>query len=178
MAAVQISETQLARLGEQVNSSRALAARLKDQLKSKATQDNAVVLATAGAGAAGFGYLRGRLEAANGAWNIPGTTIDYEALAVVGLGALALGGGMISKSFKKLEAPATHVAAGVLGHYLGQLARKFAKTGSFSLVAGGGGEYGMLASPGAGERSLSFRQTQMGAPYADPIATALAESGV
>lgn len=176
MAAVQISETQLARLGEQVNQSRALAARLRDQLKSKATQDNAIALATAGAGAGGFGYLRGRLEAANGAWNVPGTTIDYEAIAVVALTALALGGGMISKSFKKFEAPATHVASGVLGHYIGQLARKFAKTGSFSLVAGGG--YGMLPSPGAGERSLSYRQTQIGPPYSDPIASALAESGL
>lgn len=176
MAAVQIQESQLARLGEQVNSSRALANRLKEQLKSKGVQDNAVVLGTAGAGAAAFGYLRGRLEAANGAWNIPGTTIDYEALAVVALGALALGGGMISKSFKKLEAPATHVAAGVLGHYLGQLARKFAKTGSFSLVAGNVGY--MLPSPGAGESSISFRQTQIGPPFSDPIASALAESGV
>lgn len=175
MAVVQIQESQLAKLGEQVNQSRALATRLRDQLKSKATQDNAVALATAGAGAAGFGYLRGRLEAANGAWNIPGTTIDYEAVAVVALSALALGGGMISKSFKKFEAPATHVASGVLGHYLGQLGRKFAKTGSFSLVAGG---YGMLPSPGAGERSFSYRQTQFAAPFGDPISTALSESGV
>lgn len=175
MAAVQISESQLARLGEQVNSSRALANRLREQLKSKATQDNAVVLATAAGAAAGFGYLRGRLEAANGAWNIPGTTVDYEAVAVVGLTAFALGGGMISKSLKKFEGHATNAAAGVAGHYLGQLARKFAKTNSFSLVAGG---YGMLPSPGAGERSLSYRQTQFSAPYADPIAAALAESGV
>lgn len=175
MAAVQISETQLARLGEQVNQSRALALRLKEQLKSKATQDNAVVLATAAGGAAGFGYLRGRLEAASGAWNIPGTTIDYEAVAVLALGALALGGGMISKGFKKFEGPATHVCAGVLGHYAGQLARKFAKSGQFSLVAG---DYGMLPSPGAGDRSTSFNRTQYGSPYADPIASALAESGV
>jgi hypothetical protein len=88
----------------------------------------------------------------------------------VALTAFALGGGMMSRSLKKFEAPATHAAAGVIGHYLGQLGRKFAKTGSFSLVAGG---FGMLPSPGAGERSLSYRQTQMGAPYADPIASAL-----
>lgn len=175
MATVQIAESQLARLGEQVNQSRALALRLKEQLKSKATQDNAMVLALAGAGGGGFGYLRGRLEASNGAWNVPGTTIDYEAVAVVALTALSLGGGMISKSLKKFEAPVTHVTAGVLGHYLGQLGRKFAKTGSLSLVAGG---YGMLPSPGAGDRSLSFHQTQIGPPYADPIASALAESGV
>lgn len=175
MATVQIQESQLARLGAEVNQSRALAARLRDQLKSKATQDNAVVLLTAGGAAAGFGYLRGRMEAANGAWNIPGTTVDIEAVAVVALTGLALGAGMVSKSLKKFEGPATHAAAGVVGHYLGQLARKFAKTGTFSLVAGG---YGMLPSPGAGERSLSFRQTQIGPPYADPIASALAESGV
>jgi hypothetical protein len=176
--AVQISESQLARLGEQVNSSKALAARLKEQLKSKATQDNAVVLATATAGAAAFGYLRGRMEGANGAWNVPGTSIDYEAVAVLALGALALGGGMISKSLKKVEGPATHVAAGVAGHYAGQLARKFAKNHTFSLVAGQAGNYGMLPSPGAGAESISFRQTQFGAPYADPIAAALSESGV
>lgn len=166
MAAVQISETQLARLGEQVNQSRALAQRLREQLKSKATQDNAMVLGLAGAGAAGFGYLRGRLEAANGAWNIPGTTIDYEAVAVVALGALALGGGMISKQMKKFEAPVTHVAAGVLGHYVGQLARKFAKSGSFSLVAGA------PTPQQLGEGYLASHYAN------DPVAAALAASGV
>lgn len=172
MAMVQIAETQLARLGEQVNQSRALALKFKEQLKSKATQDNAVVLATAAAGAGTFGYIRGRLEATNGAWNVPGTSIDYEAVAVVALGALALGGGMIHKSLKRFEAPATHAAAGVIGHYVGQLSRKFAKTHSLSLVAG------MLPSPGAGALSSGYHRTQQGAPYADPIAAALAESGV
>ena len=92
------------------------------------------------------------------------------------LGALALGGGMLHKSLKRFEAPATHAAAGVFGHYIGQLARKFAKTGTLSLVAGRG--YGMLPSPGAGDSSVSYRQTQLGSVYADPIASALAESGV
>ena len=177
MAIVQIQESQLQRLGETANSYKALATRLKEQLKSKDTQNNAVALATATGGAAAFGYLRGRLEAANGAWNVPGTTIDYEAVACVALGALALGGGLMHKSLKRYEAPLTNLAAGVFGHYAGQLARKFAKTGSFSLVAGAAG-YGMLPSPGAGDRSISFRQTQIGPPFGDPVATALAESGV
>jgi hypothetical protein len=173
----QISDSQLARLGQEVTTRQAAIVRLRDQLKSKATQDNAVVLATAGAGAAAFGYLRGKMEnKTTGAWNVPGVpNLDWEAVAVLACGALALGGGMISKQFKKLEAPATHVCAGILGHYLGQLARKMGHTGSFSLVAG---DYGMLPSPGAGESSLSFRQTQYAAPYSDPIASALAESGV
>ncbi|HEY3493830.1 MAG TPA: hypothetical protein VGK73_04060 [Polyangiaceae bacterium] len=176
MATVQISETQLARLGEQVNQQKALAVRLREQLKSKATQDNAVVLGTAVLAAGGFGFLRGKQESPNGAWNVPGTTIDVEAAAVVALAALSLGGGMLSKSLKKLEGPATHATAGIAGHYVGQLARKFAKTGSLSLVAGSG--YGMLPSPGDGSRSLSYHQTQLGSPFADPIASALAESGV
>jgi hypothetical protein len=176
MAIVQIQESQLQRLGETANSYKALATRLKDQLKSKETQNNAVALATSIGGATAFGYLRGRLEAANGAWNIPNTTIDYEAVVCVALGALALGGGVAYKPLKKWEGPLTNLAQGVFGHYAGQLARKFAKSGSFSLVAGQG--YGMLPSPGAGDRSISFRQTQMAAPFGDPIATALAESGV
>lgn len=175
MALVQMQESQLQRLGDQVSRSHQLAERLKTQLKSKATQDNAVVLALATAGGAGFGFVRGKYEAPNGAWNVPGTTIDVEAVAIVALTALSLGGGMLHKSLKKLEGPATHVTAGVLGHYAGQLARKFAKTGAFSLVAGG---YGMLPSPGAGENSGAYRQTQYGPPFADPIASALAESGV
>jgi hypothetical protein len=171
-----ISDSQLARLGNEVTSRQAAIVRLREQLKSKATQDNAVVLATAGAGAAAFGFLRGKLEdKATGAWNVPGTQIDWEAVVVLAAGALALGGGMISKDLKKLEGPATHVAAGILGHYVGQLARKMGHTGKFSLVAGG---YGMLPSPGAGESSLSYHQTQYGPPFADPIASALAESGV
>lgn len=171
-----ISDSQLARLGNEVTSRQAAIVRLREQLKSKATQDNAVVLATAGAGAAAFGFLRGKLEdKATGAWNVPGTQIDWEAVVVLAAGALALGGGMISKDLKKLEGPATHVAAGILGHYVGQLARKMGHTGKFSLVAGG---YGMLPSAGAGEQSISYHQTQYGAPFADPIASALAESGV
>ena len=172
-----ISDSQLARLGSQVTSRDAAITRLRDQLKSKATQDNAVVLATAGAGAAAFGFLRGKLEnKATGAWNVPGTQVDWEAVAVLAMGALALGGGMISKDLKKLEGPATHACAGILGHYVGQLARKMGRTGQFSLIAGHG--YGALPSPGAGEDSLSYHQTQITSPYADPIASALAESGV
>jgi hypothetical protein len=171
-----MSDSQLAKLGQQVTSRDSAIARLRDQLKSKSTQDGAVLLATAGAGAAAFGFLRGKLEdKASGAWNVPGTQIDWEAVAVLAVGALALGGGMISKDLKKLEGPASHVAAGILGHYVGQLARKMGHTGKFSLVAGG---YGMLPSAGAGEQSISYRQTQFGPPFADPIASALAESGV
>lgn len=171
-----ISDSQLAKLGSEVTSRQSAIVRLREQVKSKAVQDNAVVIGTAGAGAAAFGFLRGKLEdKGTGAWNVPGTQVDWEAVAVLAIGALALGGGMVSKDLKKLEGPASHVCAGILGHYVGQLARKMGSSGKFSLVAGG---YGMLPSPGTGESSISYRQTQIGPPFADPIASALAESGV
>lgn len=174
-----ISDRELAKLGNEVTSRQNSIARLREQMKSKAVQDNAIVLGTAGAAAAGFGFVRGKLEdKGTGAWNVPGTQIDWEAVIVLAIGTVALGGGMISKDLKKLEGPATYACAGILGHYVGQLARKMGHTGKFSLVAGGGGAYGMLPSPGAGENSISYRQTQLSAPFADPIATALAESGV
>lgn len=173
----QISDTQLARLGRDITSRDEMIQRLRTQVKSKATQDNAVALATGVAGAAALGFVRGKLEdKTSGAWNVPGTQIDWEAVAVVALGALALGGGMISKDLKKLETPATHVATAVAGHYIGQLARKMGRTGQFSLVGHQSQMY--LPPPGDGASSLSYRQTQMGAPFSDPIASALSESGV
>ncbi len=168
-----IADTQLARLGSAVTQRDAMITRLKDQVKSKATQDNAMALGVAAGTAGAFCFIRGKLEdKATGAWNIPGTQIDYEVLAVGVACALALGGGMMGKQFKKYEDVATHAASGLLGHYVGQLARKIGRTGSFSLVAG------MLPSPGDGSSSISYRRTQIAAPYSDPIAEALAQSGV
>ena len=171
----QISDTQLAKLGNQITSRDAVIDRLRDQVKSKQTQDNATVLALAAAGGAGFGYLRGKMEAADGAWNVPNTQIDWEAVAVLAISGIALGGGMVSKGLKKIETPATAVAAGLIGHYTGQLARKMAKTGTFTLVAGSSP---YLPPPGDANRSLSYHRTQMSSPYADPVAAALAQSGV
>lgn len=170
-----MSDAQLAKLGQQVTSRDNAIARLRDQIKSKGTQDAAIMLGTAAAAAAGFGFIRGKMEASSGAWNVPGTQIDWEAVACVALGTLALGGGMISKDLKKLEAPAAHACAGILGHYLGQLARKVGKTGSFSLVAG---HAPYLPPPSSMTDSLSFHQTQLGAPFADPQAISLSESGL
>lgn len=171
-----ISDSQLARLGSQITSRDSTIQRLREQCKSKAVQDNAVALGTALASAGAFGFLRGKMEGSNGAWNVPGIpNLDWEAVAVAVLGAVALGGGMISKDLKKLEAPAAHACMGIGGHYLGQLARKMAKTGKFSLVAG---HAPYLPPPGSATDSLSFHQTQLGSPFADPADLGLSESGV
>lgn len=173
----QISETQLARLGNAVSSRDAMISRLKEQAKSKDVQNNAMALATAGAGAAAFGFLRGKMEdKTTGAWNVPGLNVDVEAIAILAIGALALGGGMIDKSLKKYEAHATNVCSGILGHYVGQLARKMAHTGKFSLVAGQSQMY--LPAPGSADLTPGYLGTQMGAPFSDPVAQALAEGGV
>ena len=173
----QITETQLAKLGNAVSSRDAMIARLKEQAKSKDVQNNAMALATAGAGAAAFGFLRGKMEdKTTGAWNVPGLNVDVEAVTILGIGALALGGGMIDKSLKKFEAHATYVCAGILGHYVGQLARKMAHTGKFSLVAGQSQMY--LPAPGSGVDTPGYLATQLASPYSDPSAMAMAEGGV
>ncbi len=173
----QITETQLARLGSAVNSRDAMISRLKEQAKAKDVQNNAMALATAGAGAAAFGFLRGKMEdKTTGAWNVPGLNVDVEAVAILAIGALALGGGMIDKSLKKFEGHATHVCAGILGHYVGQLARKMAHTGKFSLVAGNPQMY--LPPPGSGVDTPGYLGGQLGAPFSDPSAYAMSEGGV
>lgn len=86
-------------------------------------------------GAMGMGFLRGKMEdKSTGAWNIPGTSnVDVELVAGLGL----LGASYFGKSVLGSYAhDVGNVANGVLAHYLGQVARKFAHTGQFSLIAG------------------------------------------
>ncbi len=101
------------------------------ELAKEYEQDAKTVGETVG-GAIVVGFVRGKMEAADGSWNIPGTSVDIEG--VVGLGLV--GAALSRKVFGKHDADAMQVGAGVLAHYAGQLARKFAKTGTFSLVAG------------------------------------------
>ena len=101
------------------------------ELAKEYEQDAKTVGETVG-GAIVVGFVRGKMEAADGSWNIPGTSVDIEG--VVGLGLI--GAALSRKVFGKHDADAMQVGSGVLAHYAGQLARKFAKTGTFSLVAG------------------------------------------
>ena len=117
-------------------------------------------------GAAVVGFARGKMEdAATGQWNIPGTTIDIEAVVVLGLAGVALAGDAVGLS--KMQEHAANLCAGVGGHYVGQIARKYAKTKSFSMVAG--------LPP---YDPTSYNPTQYAAPYDDPSASALASSGI
>jgi hypothetical protein len=85
-------------------------------------------------GAAGImGFARGKLEAPDGSFNVPGTNVDVElavGLALTGAGMLeALGKSSMNEDI-------LNAGSGVLAHYVGQIARKWGKTGTFSPIAG------------------------------------------
>lgn len=146
--------------------------RLKDKLARVAKESKVVTIGEGLAGAGIVGYARGRLEdKATGAWNVPGTTVDIEMLTVLGLAGVALAGDALG--LKKWTGHAANVVTGVGGHYFGQVMRKWAATGNFSLIAG---------SPRVGTLPqydpTSYDPTQWSSPYADPVASALASSGV
>lgn len=101
------------------------------ELAREHAQDAKVIGETVG-GAVVVGFVRGKMEAADGSWNIPGTGVDIEGVAGITIVGMALS----RKVFGKHDADAMQVGAGILAHYAGQVARKFAKTGTFSLVAG------------------------------------------
>ena len=135
--------------------------------------NKALVVGEALVGAGGFGYLRGTYEdPTTGAWNIPGTTVDIQAVVVAGLAAVALGG-VYWKPIAPYAGHAANVAAGIGGHYVGQVSRKYARSGKFSTIAG---------VPGIGALPQydpnSYDPTQYSAPYSDPVAASLASAGV
>ncbi len=101
------------------------------ELAKEHAQDAKVVAETVGA-ATVMGFVRGKMEAADGSWNIPGTSVDVEGVA----GLAIIGAALSRKVFGRHDADALQAGAGILAHYAGQLARKFAKTGTFSLIAG------------------------------------------
>lgn len=101
------------------------------ELAKEYEQDAKTVAETVGA-AVVVGFVRGKMEAADGSWNIPGTSVDIEGVA----GLALIGAALSRKVFGKHDADAMQAGSGILAHYAGQLARKFAKTGQFSLVAG------------------------------------------
>lgn len=154
--------------------------RAERKLEKAVVLNKFVVLGEAVGGAAAFGFARGWYEdAASGAWNIPHTTIDVELATVCGLSGLALLG-VYYKPLIPYAQHAANLAAGIGGHYSGQLARKAAKT---KKATGSWGKFSQIAGvPGIGELPQydpnSFNPTQFDSPYDDAVASALASSGI
>lgn len=118
--------------------------------------------------AALIGLVRSKLEdRATGEWLIPGTRWDAEACVFLGLGAVALGGEYVGLG--EYRSYAALAALGVGSHFVGEVARRFGKTGELSFKVGEG------VPP---YDPTSFDPTQFGDPNADPQARGLSESGV
>ena len=161
-----LSNSDLAEIQDEIRSSRSSVRRLREKFASPAARSAQLI--TAGVAAGAVGFARGKFEdKTNGQWNLPGTTVDVELLTVAGLAALAVGGDA-SSAIKPYVPLLADAASGVLGHYVGQIGRKYAQTGKFTLIAGGLPPYD----------PTSYNPTQMAAPYDDPSAAALASSGI
>jgi len=79
------------------------------------------------------GYARGYVEKKGQQFVVPYTGADAELC----LGLLGLGGGMIfGKQLGRYEEDVLAASIGLMSHYAGQIGRKAAATGKFSMVAG------------------------------------------
>jgi hypothetical protein len=95
------------------------------------------VLETVGA-AALVGYARGKMEdKTTGKWVIPGTEIDMELALGVALAGTAFASETMGKFLGKYDQDAMRAGLGILAHYAGQIGRKTAETGTFSLSVAG-----------------------------------------
>jgi len=166
-----ISDQQISRVQGALGSMAARASRAAEKAKAKTVQ--MTKMAEIVGGGAAMGYVRGKMET-GGVWNVPGTTLDIELLAGIGLSGAAM-----FEVFGKWDEDALNVGGGILAHYFGQVMRKYGNTGDFALVAGHNypyhGSIGGQTAPGliaGGASSL------IGADMSDALRSALSSSGV
>jgi len=88
-------------------------------------------------GGALIGFVRGKLEdKASGQWELPMVKgVDAELLIGAGGALLAFVGARHLGGFDK---DLSRVSSGILAHYAGQVARKYASTGTLTVFAGAG----------------------------------------
>lgn len=171
-----ISDAQLSNLQSVYQKQKSQLSNLKKstKVKEKANQVKST-LECVGAAAA-MGFIRGKREDAAGVWNAPLVKFDMEALV-----GITLVGTALFDVFGKYTDDVLMAGNGILAHYGGQVMRKMAKTGSFSMVAGHG--HPALAGHRVGNAlpqraPHGYDPTQFSSPYADPVAAALAQSGL
>jgi hypothetical protein len=154
-----ISDAQVAKLQSFASASKSRIAKAKERAQEKAGEVKSTLECVGAAGL--MGYVRGKREDAAGVWNAPFVKFDMELM--VGLTTV---GCAYFDLFGKYDEDVLMAGNGILAHYTGQVMRKMAKTGSFSMVAG--------------SRHHTIGQLNEGYadPHADPVAAALARSGV
>lgn len=123
-----------------------------------------------GMGAAAIvGFIRAKFEdPATGEWNVPGTNWDAEATAFVVAAGAAIGGKWLGLD-RQWRTLAAIGAIGVGSHYVGEIARRYGKTGKLDWHVGSG------VPPWD---PTSFDPTQHASPTDDDAARGLASSGV
>lgn len=128
-----ISDTALAKVQTAMTNANTRYEKLKEKYQKEETIRDMKMTGEALGSAAIMGFLRGKYEQADGTFNLPYVAVDAEL--AVGLGLL---GGAYLNLFGKYDEDFASAGLGVLAHYVGQVARKTAKTGSFTMVAGSG----------------------------------------
>lgn len=127
-----VSDRQLAKYKDTLAKTKSSARRAVAKVKAehRAGQFIGTMEAVGAAGVVGF--LRGKMEKPDGSWFVPGTPIDWELVAG---GSLVITG-MVGTVLGRYSDDAINAGNGILAHYVGQLGRKMAKEGKFSLIAG------------------------------------------
>src|SRR4030042_1106942 len=128
-----ISDTALARIQGAMTTANTRVEKLKEKYSKQETIRDMKMTGEALGSAAIMGFLRGKYEQADGTFNLPYIAIDAELSA----GALLLGGAYLNL-FGKYDEDFASAGLGILSHYVGQVARKTAKEGHFTMIAGGG----------------------------------------
>lgn len=128
----QISDQTLATIRNEVTRLRATTAsavqRARGHAAGKTESLKAVGEATLAAGA--VGYMRGKFQKDGGVWEVMG--VDIELLIGLALVGIPLSGIKTGLPNRDLE----NAGIGVLSHFVGQVARGYATTKNFRLVAG------------------------------------------
>jgi len=127
-----ISDQTLATIRNEITSLRAKASsamqRARGHSASKTEELKAVGEATIAAAAVGF--MRGKYQKPDGSWDFMGVDIELAiGLLLVGLPLSGIKTGLPNKDL-------SYAGLGVMSHFAGQVARGYATTGKFHLVAG------------------------------------------
>lgn len=126
-----LSDSALAKIETAMASANNRYTKLKEKYQKQETIRDMKMTGEALGSAAIFGFLRGKYEQADGTFNLPYLAVDAE-LAV----GMALLGCSYLNMFGKYDEDFASAGLGIMSHYVGQVARKTAKSGSFSMIAG------------------------------------------
>ena len=150
----QISDATLATIRTEITNLRAKAAnamqRARGHSASKSEELKAVGEATLAAGA--IGYMRGKYQKADGAWEFMGVDIELAlGLALVALPLSGLKTGLPNKDL-------SNAGLGIMSHFVGQMARGYATSGKFRLIAGNAPQ--MIAGQSSGQSYFTLPHPQ------------------